>query len=85
MEESLVAVKHGNMEKPTYAQSQWSAALQLRSELDKRFDELKLNATLECKTTGNRITAASLRPLPSPSGEWRSYFGQRKIFKIKGL
>jgi hypothetical protein len=56
-EESLVAVKRGNMENPTYAQSQWSAALQLRSELDKRFDELKLNATLECKTTGNRITA----------------------------
>ena len=57
-EESLVAVKRGDMENPTYAQSQWSAALQLRSELDKRFEELKLNATLECKTTGNRITAA---------------------------
>ena len=56
-EESLVAVKRGNFDNPTYAQSQWSAALQLRDELDKRFKELKDKVSLECKTTGNRITA----------------------------
>jgi hypothetical protein len=33
--------ERGNWDNATYAQSQWSAALQLRDELDKRFKELK--------------------------------------------
>jgi hypothetical protein len=56
-EEALVAVKRGILANPTYAQSQWSAALQLRDELDKRFKELKNKVSLECKSTGRRITA----------------------------
>lgn len=40
-DESLAAVKQGDLHNPTYAQSQWSAAVQLRDELDKRFAELE--------------------------------------------
>jgi hypothetical protein len=56
-EESLAAVKRGNLDNPTYAQSQWSAALQLRDELDKSFAELESKVSLECESTGKRITA----------------------------
>jgi hypothetical protein len=66
-EESLVAVKRGILDNPTYAQSQWSAALQLRDELDKRFKELKDNVSLECKWTGKRITASfAVNTAPAP-------------------
>jgi hypothetical protein len=66
-EEALVAVKRGNLDNPTYAQSQWSAALQLRDELDKRFKELKDKVSLECKSTGNRITAGfAVNAPPAP-------------------
>jgi hypothetical protein len=57
-EESLVSVKRGTLENPTYAQSQWSAALQLRGELDKRFKELESTVALECTTTDKHITAS---------------------------
>jgi hypothetical protein len=66
-EESLVAVKRGILDNPTYAQSQWSAALQLRDELDKRFKELKDNVSLECEWTGKRITASfAVNTAPAP-------------------
>jgi hypothetical protein len=55
-DQSLAAVRRGNLEKPTYAQSQWAAALQLRSQLDKRFQELESKVALDCTTTDNQIT-----------------------------
>ena len=66
-EEALVAVKRGILNNPTYAQSQWSAALQLRDELDKRFKELKDKVGLEIKSTGRRITAGfAINAPPAP-------------------
>jgi hypothetical protein len=55
-DQSLAAVRRGNVEKPTYAQSQWAAALQLRSQLDRRFQELESKVALDCTTTDNQIT-----------------------------
>ena len=55
-DQSLAAVRRGNLEKPTYAQSQWAAALQLRNQLDKRFQELESKVALDCTTTDSQIT-----------------------------
>jgi hypothetical protein len=49
VELALQRAKQGPIDPTNYAESQWAKALQTRASLNKRFEELRKNVSLDCK------------------------------------
>jgi hypothetical protein len=56
----LEKARRGETPNPTYEDSQWLAALQLRDSLNTRFDRLKRDFPLECFAIDDRIVTAKI-------------------------
>ena len=59
--ESPAALQRSHLENPTYEQSQWSAALQMRAQLDQLFKDLDREFPLDPATTDQQSRLAFIR------------------------
>jgi hypothetical protein len=58
--EPLNKARRGELQNPTYEESQWLAAVQLRDSLNARFSRLKADFPLECFAVEHRLVTAPI-------------------------